>query len=44
MQFPLYQLCNLNVSYSVMFLYTFNNVPLLYALAFYSLALNSLCV
>jgi len=43
-QFPLYQLCNLNVSYSVMFLHTFNNVPLLYALAFHSLTLNSRCV
>jgi len=44
MQFPLYQLCNLNVRYSVMFLSTFNGVPLLYALAFHNLALNSRCV
>ena len=42
-QFPLYQLCNLNVSYSVMFLYTFNDVPLLNALAFHRLALTWRC-
>ena len=45
-QLPLYQLCNLHVSYRVglMFIYTFNNVLLLYALAFHSLALPSRCV
>jgi len=43
-QLPLCQLCNLRVSYSVMFVCTFNNVLLLYALVFHSLALTSHCV
>ena len=44
-QLPLCELCNLHVSYIVMFVYTFNNILLLpYALIFHGLALTSRCV